>query len=408
MPKTWPPTSVALIYDRINTQHGGAELVLQAIHQIFPNLTLYGSVVDLTKATWARRFTRVTASWLQWLPGAPSLHRWLAQCMPLAFELLDLHKHDLIISVTSAEAKGVITLPNQLHVCYLLAPPRYLYHQQTELLESQPLTRMPGIKQLAERALSYLRWWDQAAVHRPDVLIPLSAKVAQQVRTVYSPAPQTLDSVLYPPVALASEPLAPTAAFPDALLQLGLHPDRPFFLQVGRLVAYKKAQLSLAAALLNHQDLVIVGSGPEAGKLRKILKQKDSKNLHTVSLLGAIDASLLHLLYQHCAVVLVPGEEDFGLTAVEANGYGKPVIVYEKSGAAEVIGHKKHGLHLKNQTATELATVMQQAINQTWNAKLLRQNAAKYDTSIFVTAFEQRLQAQWLNRQQHSENKGTV
>ena len=106
-------------------------------------------------------------------------------------------------------------------------------------------------------------------------------------------------------------------------------------------------------------------------------------------------------------MVLAPGEEDFGLTALEANSYGKPVILYEKSGAAEVIQPKKHGLHLKTQSLTELRTAMNAALNQTWMPKLLRQNAAKYDTSIFVTEFEQRLQAHW-QQTQHQQRKGQL
>ena len=399
MPKTWPPTNVALIYDRINTQHGGAELVLQAIHQIFPTATLFGSVVDLKTALWARSFSKIVPSWLQTLPGAPALHRWLAQCMPLAFELFDLQSYDLVISVTSAEAKGVLTLPGQLHVCYVLAPPRYLYHQKTELMQAQLLTRLPGIKQLALLALNYLRWWDQAAIHRPDVLIPLSEKVTQQLKTLYALPPKTIDPVLYPPVSTPIAELEIADAFPEALLKLGLSPDKPFFLQVGRLVAYKKTQLSLEAAEKNHQDLVIVGSGPELPRLLWTLKHKKSTDHTTIAVLGAVDQLLLKQLYQRCATVLAPGEEDFGLTALEANSYGKPVILYEKSGSAEVIQHKKHGLHLKKQTVAELRTAMDVALTQTWTPKLLRQNAAKYDTSIFVTAFEQRLQAHWQHNQ---------
>ncbi len=405
MLKTWPPTKVALVYDRINTQHGGAELVLQAIKQIFPEVTLFGSVVDLKTAVWAQSFSRVIPSFLQHIPRAAALHRWLAQCMPLAFELLDLQAYDLIISVSSAEAKGVLTVPGQLHASYVLAPPRYVYHQQTELLDAHFLTRLPGIRHVALLALSYLRWWDQAAIHRPDVLIPLSKKVAQQLKEVYQLVPKKIDPVLYPPVRLPNSEFEPTTPFPDALLKLGLKPDKPFFLQVGRLVAYKKTQLSMEAALKNKHDLVIAGSGPELNKLEKILSTKKQKNLSTILLLGMTEPELLTQLYQHCAVVLAPGEEDFGLTALEANGHGKPVILYEKSGAAEVITHKKHGIHLKNQTVTELSEAMQQACSQTWQPKLLRQNAAKYDTSIFVTAFEQRLQTHWQQTQQQ-KSKG--
>lgn len=401
MSTNWPPARVALIYDRVNTPHGGAELVLQTFREIFPEITLFSSVVDLNKAVWARSFAQIVPSWLQHFPKAASLHRWLAEFMPLAFEMFDLSSYDLVISVSSAEAKGVITLPHQLHVSYVLAPPRYLYHQKAELLEAHILTRLPGIRSLALKALAYLEWWDQVAIHRPDVLIPLSHKVSKQIQTTYKLAPKALAEVMYPPVQLPPESVLEPSEFPAALIKKGFSPDQPYFLQVGRLVNYKKAHLSIAAAAQNQVNLIIVGEGPETQRISRQIKKLTRGQTFKILQLGSVKPDSLDLLYRHCAAVLAPGEEDFGLTALEANAYGKPVILFKNSGAAEIIQHKKHGWHLQNQTIPELAAAMSNTLNQAWQPKLLRQNAAKYDTSMFVTAFEKRLQTLW-HLKQHS------
>jgi glycosyltransferase involved in cell wall biosynthesis len=387
MAQAWPPQHIAIIYDRVNTPYGGAELVLLAIHQAFPQADLLTSVVDLKLASWAKVFPKIKTSWLQNLPGAKNAHRWLAQFMPLAFETLDLSSYDLIISVTSAEAKGILTNPDQLHVCYLLTPPRYLYHQQTELLTASWLTNLPGVNWLAKLALSYLKWWDQIAVHRPDVIIPLSQRVANQLKTFYTLSPKTLTPVLYPPIN--------TNQFFETKLPEQLQISQPYFLQVARLVPYKKVALSLMAAAKANQNLVIVGAGPDLKKLQNLAKKLSSQTTAQLQLLGSVSAETLASIYTNCLAVLMPGQEDFGLTALEANNYGKPVIINQLSGAAEVIIDQVHGFHLKDISVEALAKLMKTALKYPWNSYLLRQNAAKYGTSIFVTALTQRLKTYW-------------
>jgi len=390
MSTSWPPSQVAIVYDRVNTRHGGAEQVLLALQQIFPQADLITAVADLQKATWAKKFSQVKTSWLQYFPGAAQNHRWLAQFMPLAFESFNLRHYDLVISVSSAEAKGVLTIPNQLHVSYVLAPPRYLYHQQVELLKANPITSLPGIYQLAKKLLKYLTWWDQVAIFRPDVLIPLSLRVTKQLQTYYHLTSHQIQPVLYPPIVTQKTYLAAT--------NFNV-PTSPFFLQVGRLVAYKRADLSLKAAAKANLSIIIVGVGPEKANLVRLIQQLQPQTSAQLTLIGAVSAPQLQALYQNCSGVLIPGAEDFGLTALEANAAGKPVIIYQAAGAAEVIKPQRHGLLLKNQTVSELAQAMQSLLKHVWEPQLLRQNAAKYDTSIFTTELIFRLKLLWKHHQ---------
>ncbi len=393
--ESWPGVKIAIIYDRVNTRHGGAELVLTTLHTAFPQADLITSVADLTEATWAQAFPQVITTWLQKWPGAHHLHRWLALFMPLAFESLSLTNYDVILSVSSAEAKGVLTTPAQLHICYLLSPPRYLYHQQTELLAAHWLTRLPVLRQIAETALNYLRWWDQVAIHRPDVLIPLSKRVVHQLQTFYHYPHKRIDTVLYPPIQLPPK----TKNSVQLPTDLGDSPF-PYFLQVSRLVPYKRVALSMEAAALAGYNLIVVGEGPDFQKLNSLTQHLNQKNTSKITLLGTVITEELTVLYEHCLGVLMPGEEDFGLTALEANAAGKPAIVYALSGAAEVIEPGKHGLHLKTQTVSALAQTMKNLSNQTWSPQLLRQNATKYDTNRFVAEMTSRLQRFWVEYKQ--------
>jgi len=387
MAKSWPPKKIAIIYDRVNTPHGGAELVLLAMHEAFPHADLITSVVDLNLAGWARVFPKIKTSWLQNFPGAKNSHRWLAQFMPLAFETLDLSSYELIISVTSAEAKGVLTTPNQLHICYLLAPPRYLYHQQVELLAANWVTQLPGISWLAKLALSYLKWWDQITIHRPDVIVPLSQRVVEQVKVFYNLPPKTLTEVLYPPIDLSQ---SINQALPESL-----HIPKNYFLQVARLVPYKKVALSLRAAAKANLNLVVIGTGPDLNQLLNLANELSPQTTGQLKILGSVSAQELAAIYSNCQAVLMPGEEDFGLTALEANHFGKPVIINHLSGAAEVISDQIHGFHLKVISPEALANLMKQTLETRWKIDLLRQNASKYGTSIFVTAVLKRFNTYW-------------
>ncbi len=369
---------IALVYDRVNTVYGGAEQVILALQKIYPEATLYTSIYDQKKARWARSFS-VKTSFLQKIPLATRIHRYLAALMPLAFESLDLSDYEIVISVTSAEAKSIITRRDQLHFCYLLSPPRYLYHYRDEYLKKNHLLNLPIIKGLAQFALNYLYNFDQIAIFRPDVIVPIAQIVEARAKKYY-PNLKT-EPVIYPPIN-------------SSLLkyQSKKNTEDNFLLLVSRLVPYKNIDAAILACQKLQINLVIVGEGPEESKLKKMANQ-------FVTFKQKIKPEELAFLYQHCQAVLSPGIDDFGIVALEANLFGKAVIINQLSGAAELIEDQKHGLHLTFSEGDQLKTITDNLVNSIkklekiqFDPKILRKNALKYDTNRFVRNFDQALQ----------------
>src|SRR3989344_3126516 len=169
----------AIVYDRVN-KWGGAERVLLTLHELFPDAPIYTSVYSPEKATWAKVFPEVIPSFLQNIPCLRDKHEYLAPFMPIAFESLNLTRSDLVISVTSEAAKGVITKPGTLHVCYCLTPTRYLWSHY-ELYFKNAVFRA-----VTKPLVFYLKHWDLIAAQRPDEMVAISLAVRERIRKYYA------------------------------------------------------------------------------------------------------------------------------------------------------------------------------------------------------------------------------
>jgi hypothetical protein len=190
MKKPLSKRKVALVYDRVN-KWGGAERVLLALHEIFPNAPLYTSVYDVKRAPWASVFPNVRTSPLQKIPFAKLNHEFLAPFMPFAFELFDFSKFDLVISVTSEAAKGIITTPKTFHLCYCLTPTRYLWSGYNEYFKDTVF------KGFTKPIISCLRMWDKKASGRPNKIIAISSEVERRIKKFYGRESE----IIFPPVA---------------------------------------------------------------------------------------------------------------------------------------------------------------------------------------------------------------
>ncbi|CAN5294667.1 glycosyltransferase family 4 protein [soil metagenome] len=364
---------VALIYDRVNTRYGGAEQVLLQLHRIFPDAPLFTSVYDPLKAVWASSID-VRASFIQKIPFLKNFHRSLVFLMPLAFENFNLKEFDIVISITSAEAKGVLSSPDQLHVCYLLTPTRYLWSHQAEY-QKHWLTG--GIRKIVFR---YLKWWDEAAIYRPDVIIPISKLI--QVRTEQYYHRKTL-SVIYPPVSFEkSEEDKSIENFPEN-----------FYLIVARLVSYKRVDLAINACQKLNRNLVIIGEGPDKARLQHLAKNTDS--LAKITFLSNLSQAVVQSYYQRCTAFLAPGEEDFGIATLEASLSGKPVIVFNKSGAAELIKDTETGILLQKQTVDELTESIKKIESTTWIKRQIQESVSGLDAVQFQSQFKRVILEQW-------------
>ncbi|MEK7111145.1 MAG: glycosyltransferase [Patescibacteria group bacterium] len=321
---------VALVYDRIN-KFGGAERVLMALHEIWPEAPLFTSVYDFQKADWANGWD-IRTSWLQNVPGAKINHEFFGWMMPLVFEPFDFSEFDVVISVTSESAKGIITGPKQLHICYLLTPTRYLWSHANDYLNIVPglLRPLAGIFQ------SKLRIWDYMAAQRPDYILSISKLVQSRCWKYY----RRESEVVRPMLELDIKR-------PGLLSEGRALSNKEYFLVVSRLVPYKRIDLAIEACNKLKLPLVVVGTGSEEKNLKKLAGP-------TIRFTGYLTDRELIEYYRNAKAFIMPQEEDFGLTAVEALSLGIPVISYKWSGAAEIVKDGETGILFEKQSVDSL------------------------------------------------------
>ncbi|MBI3985200.1 MAG: glycosyltransferase [Candidatus Levybacteria bacterium] len=346
---------VALVYDRVN-KWGGAERVLISLKKIFPKAVLYTSVYDEKKAPWAKAF-KVKTSFLQKFPFAKSSHELFATLMPLSFESFNFDDYNLVISVTSEFSKAVITKPQTLHICYCLTPTRYLWSGY-EIYFKNRLLRF-----ISTPLVSYLRNFDKVAALRPDFTIAISNEVKKRIKKYYN-----LDStVINAPIDFPNIPLTK---------QKG-----KYFLIVSRFVAYKKIDLAISAFNETGQPLKIIGSGGE----EKRLKQMAGKNIEFIK--DVSDQELFEY-YKNSIALVFPGLEDFGLTMIEANYFGRPVIAFRGGGALDIVKEGVTGEFFNEQSKESLIKVLEKFKVSLYNEKSCRENALRFSLQYFRTNLE--------------------
>ncbi|MBI2309955.1 glycosyltransferase [Candidatus Collierbacteria bacterium] len=340
---------VALVYDRVN-KFGGAERVLTALHEIWPEAPLFTGVYDSEVAGWAKGWD-IRTSFLQSFPFAKKWHEGFGWMMPLAFESFDFSEFDVIISVTSEAAKGIITNPRQLHICYLLTPTRYLWSHANEYLSEIPT----ALKPLARIAQVKLRVWDFMAAQRPDYFLSISKLVQRRCWKYYRREAE----VVYPMLGLSSSLNVERRTL--NVDQRSTHSAqrsavKSYFLVVSRLVPYKRIDLAIKAYNRLKLPLVIVGTGSEEKSLKRLAGR-------TIKFTGYLTDQGLIEYYRNARAIIMPQEEDFGLTAVEALSFGVPVISYKHSGAAEMIKDGETGILFGEQSVNSLAEAIKKIKN---------------------------------------------
>ncbi len=359
---------VALVYDRVN-KWGGAERVLLELKKIFPQAPLFTAVYDPQKASWAKVF-QVKSSFLNNLPLARQKHELYPMLMPLAFESFNFNDFDLVISVTSADAKGIITGPKTVHLCYCLTPTRWLWSGYRDYF--------PGLlgRSLAYPFVYYLKRWDQLAAQRPDIYISISKEVKKRVKKYYR-----RDSVVVcPPVN-------------DFFLERPLvKKKKDFYLLVSRLVPYKRVDLAIKAFNQLKLPLKIVGSGSQERYLKKIAG-------NNIEFLGNLTDDKLFSYYQESLALVMPQEEDFGLVSLEAQASGTPVIAFGRGGAKETIKAGRTGMFFNHQTVNSLVEAVKLFEQKSFLAEECRQNALKYQPAVFRKQFLATIKKVWKQKQ---------
>jgi len=364
MKKSRTSSNVAIVYDRANS-FGGAERVLLALKKLFPKADLFTSVLSKKNAEWVADWNVMT-SFLQRVPFFRTHHQLLGLFMPIAFESFDFSSYDLVISVTSEAAKGIITKPGTNHICYLLTPTRYLWSHQKEYEDNYYVGIKRVLLPLHRLAVRYLQRWDIVAANRPNIIIPISLVVKDRCEKYYK---RKTEDVIYPPVD--------TSLFRNSYPPFSHLPS--YYLCVSRLVPYKRIDLAIDACMEQKKHLVIIGKGSDEERLKK--KAGNSSFIHFEGYVGNEE---LVRYYQHCNAVIFPGEEDFGIVALEAMAAGKPVIVYSRSGVAGVVRDGLTGVHLQEQNREALLKAIDRVEKHVWNSSVLKQEAEQYNEKRFL------------------------
>lgn len=352
----------ALVYDRVN-KWGGAERVLLALHEMFPKAPLYTSVYNSQTAPWAKVFSKVIPSFLQKIPFAKTNHELLAPLMPIAFETFDFSGFDLVISVTSEATKGIIVRPPTKHICYCLTPTRYLWSHYGTYFKGGTF------KGVMRPVVNYLRHWDKIAAQRPDKIIAISTAVQKRIEKYYGRDSE----IVYPPVDVDKFRVSKVSNVPKVL-------KAKYFLVVSRLVSYKKVDLVIKAFNKLDLPLVIVGTGRQEKKLKKMAKS----NIEFVS--NLTDKELINYYRGAWALIMVQ-EEDFGIVAVEAQAAGIPIIAYNKGGSFDTVVEGKTGVFFDKQSPKSLLSAIERFDKIVFNKIDLVSNAKKFSKKRFRKEF---------------------
>jgi glycosyltransferase involved in cell wall biosynthesis len=364
---------VALVYDRVN-KWGGAERVLLSLKKLFPRAPLYTAVYNPKTAPWAKDF-EVIPSFLQKFPLARSRHEFYPWLTPLAFESFDFDQFDIVISITSAEAKGIITKPKTLHLCYCLTPTRYLWSGRFDYSRSPGFGALDFLARGSLRVLTpYLTKWDKVASQRPDYYLAISRNVQKRIKKYYHRDAE----VIYPPVDLKKFKLS----------TINYQLTSNYFLVVSRLVPYKKIGIVVEAFNKLGWSLKIIGVGSQLNRLKKIAGPK-------IEFLGQLTDQELLRYYYSCQAVICLQEEDFGLVPLEAQACGKPVVSFKGGGALETIIEGKTGEFFYPQTPQALFKLLKRFRPQKYEPRDCRKNAAKFDQEVFIKKFKKEVEKKW-------------
>ncbi|QOY86043.1 glycosyltransferase [Paludibaculum fermentans] len=357
---------VAIVHDW-SVGYAGSERVVEQLIALFPQADLHfvaDFIPDAQRAFLAGKTP--TTTFIQNLPWARRLVRHYLPLMPMAVETIDLSGYDVILSSSHAVAKGVLSAPGQIHICYCHTPLRYAWDLQHEYLREAGLTH--GIRRAAAIGiLHYLRLWDVRTAHGVDRFVANSNFIAGRIRRVYS-----RDSVVvYPPVDTEYYTLSDD--------------KRSYYFTASRLVPYKRIGLLLDAfRQMPGRRLLVAGDGPDLDRYRRAAPTN-------VELLGPVPRSSLRQLMQHARAFVFAAEEDFGIVLAEAQACGTPAICYGRGGALDIVVDEQTGLFFRQPTAESLRETVGrfEARTARWDSHHIRRNALRFSIQSFRDNFLQ-------------------
>jgi len=360
---------VALVHDHL-AQDGGAEKVLRALAKMFPEAPIYTLLYEKENIKKYYPGRHIEASIIQKLPGGVKFYQWYMPFMPMAVEFFDLGSFDLVISDASAFAKGVITSPKALHICYCHTPTRYIWDYTHQYINELKYNKF--IKKIISMVLNYVRIWDRQAADRVDKFIANSETVKKRIKKYY----RRDSRVIYPPVEIDNFFISPK--------------PEDYFLIGGRLAVYKRVDIVISAFKTLGLPLKIFGDGADLKRLKKI-----AAGVSTIEFLGRVDERQKAELYSRSQAFLNPQIEDFGITVVEAMASGRPVIAYNEGGAKETVVAGKTGIFFNAQTPEAVVAAVEEFKKMSWKAEEIREQAKRFSEEIFFNNIKNFIKEEW-------------
>jgi len=366
---------LALVHDWLN-QIGGAEDVLNDLVEQYPDSPIYTSIFapDLMPAHY--REWDIRTLWTDKLPAIHKHQQPYLPVYPIAWDRLDLSDYDVILSNKSGFCHGLRFDESSVHICYCLAPTRYVWQLEHYIARE-------GLGKMVELALrpmiALMRRWDYAAAQRGSHFISISTEIQERVQTYYNRD----STIIFPPVDTSRFQPVPQSEVED------------YFLVVSRLIPYKRIDLAVQVATELGLPLKVGGKGRDMARLQAMAGD-------TVEFLGYVPDDELPQLMAKCKAFLFPGLEDFGITPVQAQSAGRPVIAYKGGGALDTVIAGVTGEHFDEMSVNSLKAIMQNFDATRYNPTVIRDHALKFDTQIFIRQMDAFIEQAW---SAHQTNK---
>lgn len=352
---------VAIVHDYLN-QMGGAERVVAVFHKMFPEAPIFTTIVDRDKLLPELKDATIHTTWMQRIPGILRRFKLFFWLYPFAVSSMKLKGYDLILSSSSAYAKGARKGLGGLHICYCHTPMRFAWNFEG-YMEGVPVPKI--VKRIAKWLTYPLQTWDRNNSKRVDRMIANSTIVKERIVTTYG----MNATIIFPPVEIS---------------RFSVREGEPedYFLVVSRLVSYKRMDLAVEACTRLGRKLLVVGDGPDRQRLEKLAGD-------TVTFLGRRSDEEVVCRMQRCKALIFPGIEDFGITPLEVNACGRPIIAFCGGGALDTVIAEQTGLFFQEQSVESLMDAIGRFDQFDWNTARIRQHAEAFGEDVFI----QRLQS---------------
>jgi len=361
---------IALVHYWLTGMRGG-EKVVRSICDIYPGIDIYTLVYNEKKIADSIKKHKIHTSFIQRLPFSKKKYRFYLPFMPIAVEQFNLSEYDIVISSESGIAKGVLTKPETCHICYCHTPMRYIWNMYFDYLENEKLGLFK--RNFIRMYFNYLRLWDVVSSYRVDYFISNSYNVKKRILKYY----KRDSTVIYPPVDVDDFKFTPK--------------KQDYYLVVSQLVSYKRIDLAVRAFNKIDRELIIIGEGPESKRLKKIAGSN-------IKFIGWQSGKTLNEYYANARAFIFPGEEDFGITAVEAQASGTPVIGYGKGGLLETVINKETGFFFYEQKTEDLIEAVEsfESNSVKFDSYKIRENSLKFSRKNFEKALKEFVEEKYL------------